>query len=430
MMLTVKELQDAESTPSPEGALEVRSIHSLTKKEQEQVLHLLHVQAPAILSKLQTSQEAAQASCSLLIAQSYWYDGRLIAAVLVVADHDTLGTLQIGIALEDWNYFHHIEVALAKALHTRFHCTTLTISPLKQEYSQQAYLLQAGYRLHSEQKTGASITYSRRIGRLPLSSVKTVSLREIYEQSPQFARILLHGCYKLYSESFPDPEEQETEALHWESLTRSEPHWDILAVYKNGKLIGARHFALFTTDHPEVQSFAVGEYLYVDRSVRRQGYGRTLIVETERFISGWNIRVILSEQKDPYVMDGEQLATDEASGISTIGRLKFWHTMGYECCDALYFSPPVEQGKKPSLYYRLAIKRLDRSFPNTISKSAYLTMIKMYHESWVESWDQDPLTKHFMNILAQQDSNQISFIQLLKERSCKKETMLLRSLPH
>lgn len=242
----------------------------------------------------------------------------------------------------------------------------------------------------------------------------TLSLRETFQFDPDLAEKIFSICYNLYTEAFPDKDEIQSADILRDCLLDPSIWWDIIAVYVDGLLMGARHFTILESQHPETARFAAGEHLYIRRDQRRKGYGRLIIQLTEEQIKNQGACFITSEQNDPFVMSSEQKRIDALSGITTEGRLQFWRRLGYLGIDQCYYSPPLEEGRNAVYHLKLAIKKLAPTFPDVISSEAYLAVVKAIQSQWTPSWDTDRVVLQMKERIVEPTAH---FIDLLEERS-------------
>lgn len=245
-----------------------------------------------------------------------------------------------------------------------------------------------------------------------------VSLREMFRNEPLRARIIFEACFALYEQSFPDVNEISSAQEIREAIKNEENHFDVVALIEAGRVLGARHLILLDIGAPEIGPFVVGEHMYVDRTERRRGIGKALVAHTEELMRSWGVRVAISEQNDPYVMSEELLRLDESSGISAAQRRTFWKRQGYEGIDAPYVMPPISREKEPVYHLRIAIRRLDPSFPDTISTQAFVGMLRAYHASWVDDVDSNPFTAALYDRLFRENTHGVRIVDLELPRSC------------
>lgn len=217
--------------------------------------------------------------------------------------------------------------------------------------------------------------------------VSLVSLRGMFRGEPLRAHVIFEQCFDLYEQGFPDLNEISSAHEIVDAIRDESMHFDVVALIENGRVLGARHLILLDISVPELGPFVVGEHMYVDRSERRRGIGKTLVSRTEDLMRSWGARVAISEQNDPDAMSPELLALDELSGISAAQRRTFWKRQGYEGIDAPYVMPPITDDKEAVHHLRVAIRRLDPSFPDTIPTETFIGMLRAYHASWVEDVD-------------------------------------------
>lgn len=356
---------------------------------------------------------------TVVLAQVFYNADTPVGIGLLYMHNAVIGSVWVEVLAVDPLIHGLIEGVVSRVALEEFNAQKLYYGTRATDRTLHHKLLRRGYRLDcSESFTTCDFIFRRVIYKNLKKELVTISLRDELRRSPVRARALFKACYQLYVNSFPDPDEIEAESTLWKSLQREEPIWDIIAIYQNQTLIGARHLTLLNSNHPEIGWFAAGEHLYVDRSVRRQGYGRIIVSETEKYMKVWGIKLVISEQNDPLVMNRNQLKLDELSGITTGARLKFWHHMGYTAVDESYISPALEDGKNPVYHMKLAVKKLASDFPNQISADAYLAIVKAYQQSWISDWEQNPVAKEFKLRLKKRPQPLIPLIDLLQARSC------------
>jgi len=248
--------------------------------------------------------------------------------------------------------------------------------------------------------------------------VTAVSLREMLTSEPERAMKLFDACYALYCAAFTDPNERQSADILLRALQRESKHWDIIAIVEGDRVLGARHMTLLQSDYPEIGLFVAGEHVYVDENYRSRGMATVLISHTEQMMRSWGARVAISEQNDPNVMTPEMLAEDGTSGITTQRRLEFWRNRGYEGIDAPYVQPPLEEGTEPVYHLRIAIRRLDPTFPTTLPTEGYLQMLKVYQSTWLRDFETNPLVSPYFDAIRREHPERIPIIDLRTPRTC------------
>jgi GNAT superfamily N-acetyltransferase len=240
----------------------------------------------------------------------------------------------------------------------------------------------------------------------------------MFREEPLRAQVIFEQCFELYEQSFPDVNEISSAHAIREAIQSTRDHFDVVALIENGRVLGARHLILLDIGAPELGPFVVGEHMYVDKTERRRGIGKTLVVRTEELMRSWGVRVAISEQNDPYAMSPELLSLDESSGISASQRRTFWKRQGYEGIDAPYVMPPISHDKEPVYHLRIAIRRLDPSFPDTIPTDVFIGMLRAYHASWVDDVDTSPYTVSLYRRLEREYAASVGIVDLELPRSC------------
>jgi GNAT superfamily N-acetyltransferase len=248
--------------------------------------------------------------------------------------------------------------------------------------------------------------------------VTLVSLRDLLRSEPLRARVIFEQCFDLYERSFPDVNEISTSQEIVAALQSEDLHFDVVALIEGGRVLGARHLILLDTGAPELGPFVVGEHLYVDRTERRRGIGKSLVSRTEDLMRSWGVRVAISEQNDPHAMSPDLLALDELAGISATQRRSFWKIRGYEGIDAPYVMPPISDDKEAVYHLRIAIRRLDPTFPDTIPTETFIGMLRPYHASWVGDVDSNPHTVALYARLRNEYPESVRIVDLDARRSC------------
>ena len=251
--------------------------------------------------------------------------------------------------------------------------------------------------------------------------VSLVSLRDMFRSEPLRAHVIFEQCFELYEQSFPDPNEISSAHEIVAAIREESTHFDVVALIEGGRVLGARHLILLDIGVPELGPFVVGEHMYVDRSERRRGIGKTLVSRTEDLMRSWGVRVAISEQNDPDAMSPELLALDESSGISAAQRRTFWKRQGYEGIDAPYVMPPISEDKEPVYHLRIAIRRLDPSFSDSISTEAFVGMLRAYHSSWVDHADSNPYTVALYERLLREHPEGVRIMDLESRRVCLRQ---------
>lgn len=259
--------------------------------------------------------------------------------------------------------------------------------------------------------------------------VTLVSLRDMLRSEPLRAHVIFEQCFDLYEQSFPDLNEISTSQEIVAALQNDDFHFDVVALIEGGRVLGARHLIQLDTGVPELGPFVVGEHMYVDRTERRRGIGKSLVSRTEDLMRSWGVRVAISEQNDPHAMSPDLLALDESAGISATQRRSFWKSRGYEGIDAPYVMPPISDDKEAVYHLRIAIRRLDPTFPDTIPTESFIGMLRAYHSSWVDDVDSNPHTVALYDRLRTECPGSVRIIDLESPRTCVTETRGADLLP-
>ena len=250
--------------------------------------------------------------------------------------------------------------------------------------------------------------------------IEAVSIRQMLKSDYAQALRLFDRCYDLYAKAFPDTNEIESPEDLLRLLNRESRLWDMIAVVEGDRVLGARHMTLLQSDHPERGAFVAGEHVYVDQSERKRGIAKSLIAHTEDLMRSWGVKLAISEQNDPNAMSPELLEQDARSGITTLQRVKFWKSRGYEGIDAPYVQPPLEEGKEAVHHLRIAIRRLDPIVPESLPTEGYIQMLKAYQSGWVRDIDVDPLVQEYCDTIRQEHPHRVPIVDLEQVRSCVK----------
>lgn len=248
--------------------------------------------------------------------------------------------------------------------------------------------------------------------------ISLVSLREMLKREPLRAQVIFEDCFRLYEQSFPDTNEISSAEEIVKAMRDESLHFDVVAMIESGRVLGARQLILLESGIPEIGPFVVGEHMYVDRTERKRGLGSALVARTEELMRSWGVRIAISEQNDPDAMSPELLALDESSGISAAQRRTFWKKQGYEGIDAPYVMPPISDEKEAVYHLRVAIRRLDPTFPDTVETGSFIAMLRAYHASWVEDVDTNPHTNALYERLRLEYPQCVQIIDLEARRSC------------
>ena len=265
-----------------------------------------------------------------------------------------------------------------------------------------------------------SLVLPRTISVEPQREVEAVSIRHVLKSDPERAMKLFNDCYDVYVKAFPDPDEIQSPEGLLRDLKKEAPLWDMVAVLEGKRVLGACHFTLLQSNHPEIGLFVAVEHIYVDQSERQQGLGRTLLAHTEELMRAWGVKVAIAEQNDPHAMSPELLAFDAESGVSSRQRLSFWKKRGYEGIDAPYVQPPLEEGKAAVYHLRIAIRRLDPSVPDSLPVEGYIQMLKAYQSGWVNDIDSNPLVNQYCDAIRREHPQRVPIIDLEEPRTCVK----------
>ncbi len=248
--------------------------------------------------------------------------------------------------------------------------------------------------------------------------VSVVSLRDLVRSEPLRAEVIFEDCFRLYQASFPDPNELCSADAIKGALQSDSHHFDLVVLLENGRILGARQLSVLDAGTPEVGKFVIGEYMYVDRTERKRGIGSALVAHTEELMRSWGARIAISEQNDPDVMSPELLALDESAGISASQRRQFWKKQGYEGIDAPYVMPAISDDLEPVYHLKLAIRRLDPTFPKTLSAETLVAMLRAYHSTWVDDVDSNAQTVSLYTSLLRDYPDGIRIIDLEASRTC------------
>jgi len=238
------------------------------------------------------------------------------------------------------------------------------------------------------------------------------------KREPLRAQVIFEDCFRLYEQSFPDTNEISSAEEIVKAMRDESLHFDVVAMIESGRVLGARQLILLESGIPEIGPFVVGEHMYVDRTERKRGLGSALVARTEELMRSWGVRIAISEQNDPDAMSPELLALDESSGISAAQRRTFWKKQGYEGIDAPYVMPPISDEKEAVYHLRVAIRRLDPTFPDTVETGNFIAMLRAYHASWVEDVDTNPHTNALYERLRLEYPQCVQIVDLEARRSC------------
>ena len=178
--------------------------------------------------------------------------------------------------------------------------------------------------------------------------------------------------FRAYEEAFVLPDEMEDRdgfavclalnhgPAHQELVSRYGPFRELCCVARdpeNRQMVGGANF--IAVPHAVSGKGLVTanlNYLYVDRSVRGQGWLRPLVEAVRHGISRLfagqsgeaQACLIFIEQNDPVLMADEAYARDSRmSGLDQFDRLRIWAKLGAKVVDFPYVQPPLSAEQAP-----------------------------------------------------------------------------------